>query len=77
MGRIFLNIVAVPILLSPPPPGSNVVVRSKESLIPGRLKEATVNKAVVLEIVLLRRIVYIMEKKRSRVVMSGIVNAAT
>ena len=34
---IFLNIVAVPVLPSPPSPESNVVVYSKESLIPGRL----------------------------------------
>ena len=60
---IFLNIVAVPVLPTPPSPESNVVVYSKESLIPGHLKEATLNwgkgmsfrKGVVLEIVLLRR----------------------
>ena len=60
---IFLNIVAVPVLPSSPSPESNVVVYSKESLIPGRLWEATLNwgkgfsfhKGVVLEIVLLRR----------------------
>ena len=60
---IFLNIVAVPVLTTPPSPESNVVVYSKESLIPGHLKEATLNwgkgmsfrKGVVLEIVLLRR----------------------
>ena len=34
---IFLNIVAVLVLPSPPSPESNVVVYSKESLIPGRL----------------------------------------
>ena len=53
----FLNIVAVPVLPSPPSPESNVVVYSKESLIPGRLWEATLNwgkgfsfhKGVVLE----------------------------
>jgi len=33
---IFLNIVAVPVLHSPASPESNVVVYSKESLIPGR-----------------------------------------
>ena len=46
-----------------PSPESNVVVYSKESLIPGRLWEATLNwgkgfsfrKGVILEIVLLRR----------------------
>ena len=37
LGSIFLNIVAVPVLSSPPSPESNVVVYSKESLIPGRL----------------------------------------
>ena len=49
--------VAVPVLPSPPSPESNVVVYSKESLIPGRLWEATLNwrkgfsfhKGVVLE----------------------------
>ena len=40
---IFLNIVAVPVLPTPPSPESNVVVYSKESLIPGHLKEATLN----------------------------------
>ena len=63
LNSIFLNIVAVPVLPSPPSPESNVVVYSKESLIPGRLWEATLNwgkgfsfrKGVVLEIVLLRR----------------------
>ena len=63
LDSIFLNIVAVPVLPSPPSPESNVVVYSKESLIPGRLWEATLNwgkgfsfrKGVVLEIVLLRR----------------------
>ena len=62
LDSIFLNIVAVPVLPSPPSPESNVVVYSKESLIPGRLWEATLNwgkgfsfrKGVVLEIVLLR-----------------------
>ena len=59
LDSIFLNIVAVPVLPSPPSPESNVVVYSKESLIPGRLWEATLNwgkgfsfrKGVVLEIV--------------------------
>ena len=37
LDSIFLNIVAVPVLPSPPSPESNVVVYSKESLIPGRL----------------------------------------
>ena len=37
LGSIFLNIVAVPVRPSPPSPESNVVVYSKESLIPGRL----------------------------------------
>ena len=63
LDSIFLSIVAVPVLPSPPSPESNVVVYSKESLIPGRLWEATLNwgkgfsfrKGVVLEIVLLRR----------------------
>ena len=63
LGSIFLNIVAVPVRPSPPSPESNVVVYSKESLIPGRLWEATLNwgkgfsfrKGVVLEIVLLCR----------------------
>ena len=41
LDSIFLNIVAVPVLPSPPSPESNVVVHSKESLIPGRLWEAT------------------------------------
>ena len=62
LDSIFLNIVAVPVLPSPPSPESNVVVYSKESLILGRLWEATLNwgkgfsfrKGVVLEIVLLR-----------------------
>ena len=65
-----LNIVAVRVLPSPPSPESNVDVYSKESLIPGRLWEATLNwgkgfsfrKGVVLEIVLLRRKVDMMEK---------------
>ena len=34
LDSIFLNIVAVPVLPSPPSPESNVVVYSKESLIP-------------------------------------------
>ena len=67
---IFLNIVAVPVLPSPPSLESNVVGYSKESLIPGRLWEATLNwgkgfsfrKGVVLEIVLLRRKVDMMGK---------------
>ena len=66
----FLNIVAVPVLPSPPSPESNVVVYSKENLIPGRLWEATLNwgkgfsfrKGVVLEIVLLLRKVDMMGK---------------
>ena len=70
LDSIFLNIVAVPVLPSPPSPESNVVVYSKESLIPGRLWEATLNwgkgfsfrKGVVLEIVLLRRKVDTMGK---------------
>ena len=36
LGEHFLNIVAVPVLLSLPCPESNVGVYSKESLIPGR-----------------------------------------
>ena len=79
LGSIFLNIVAVPVLSSPPSPESNVVVYSKESLIPGRLWEATLNwgkgfsfrKGVVLEIVLLRRKVDMMGKL-SQVVLSRI-----
>ena len=63
LDSIFLNIVAVPVLPSPPSRESNVVVYSKESLIPGCLWEATLNwgkgfsfrKGVVLERVLLRR----------------------
>ena len=63
LDSIFVNIVALPVLPSPPSPESNVVVYSKESLIPGRLWDATLNwgkgfsfrKGVVLEIVLLRR----------------------
>ena len=70
LDSIFLKIVAVPVLPSPPSPESNVVVYSKESLIPGRLWEATLNwgkgfsfrKGVVLEIVLLRRKVDMMGK---------------
>ena len=65
---IFINIVPVPVL--PSPPESNVVVYSKESLIPGRLWEATLDwgkgfsfrKGVVLEIALLRRTVDMMGK---------------
>ena len=68
--NIFLNIVAIPVLPSPPSPKSNVVVYSKESLIRGRLWEATLNwgkgfsfrKGVVLEIVLLRSKVDMMGK---------------
>ena len=70
LGSIFLKIVAVPVLPSPPSPESNVVVYSKESLIPGRFWEATLNrgkgfssrKGVVLEMVLLRRKVDMMGK---------------
>ena len=70
LDNIFLNNVAVPVLPSPPSPESNVVVYSKESLIPGCLREATLNwgkgfsfhKGVVLEIVLLRRKVDMMGK---------------
>ena len=43
LDSIFPNIVAVPVLPSPPSAESNVVVYSKESLIPGRLWEATLN----------------------------------
>ena len=43
LDSIFLNIVAVPVLPSPPSPESNVVVYSKESLIPARLWETTLN----------------------------------
>ena len=70
LDSIFLNIVAVPVLPSPPSPESNVVVYSKESLIPGRLWEATLNwgkgfsfrRGVVLKIALLRRKVDMMGK---------------
>ena len=70
LDSIFLNIVPVPVLPSPPSPESNVVVYSKESLIPGRLWEATLDwgkgfsfrKGVVLEIALLRRRVDMMGK---------------
>ena len=70
LGQHFLKIVAVPVLSSPPSTESNVVVYSKESLIPGRFWEATLNrgkgfssrKGVVLEIVLLRRKVDMMGK---------------
>ena len=70
LDSIFLHIVPVPVLPSPPSPESNVVVYSKESLIPGRLWEATLNwgkgfsfrKGVVLEIVLLCRRVDMMGK---------------
>ena len=73
LDSIFLNIVAVPVLPSPPSPESNVVVYSKESLIPGRLWEATLDwgkgfsfrKGVVLEIPLLRRRVDMMGKNFS------------
>ena len=65
LDSIFLNIVAVPVLPSPPSPETMVVVYSKESLIPGRFWEATLNwgkgfsfrKGVVLKIVLVRRTV--------------------
>ena len=43
LDSIFLNIVALPVLPSPPSPESNVVVYSKESLILGHLWEATLN----------------------------------
>ena len=43
LDSICLNIAAVPVLPSPPSPESNVLVYSKESLIPGRLWEATFN----------------------------------
>ena len=43
LDSIFLNIVAVPVFPSPPSPESNVVVYSKESLIPGHFWEATLN----------------------------------
>ena len=70
LDSIFLKIVAVPVLPSPPSPESNFVVYSKESLIPGRLWEATLNwgkgfsfrKGVVLAKVLLRRKVDMMGK---------------
>ena len=72
LDSIFLKIVAVAVLPSPPSPESNVVVYLNESLIPGRLWEATLNrgkgfssrKGVVLEIdiVLLRRKVDMMGK---------------
>ena len=72
LDSIFLKIVAVPFLPSPPSPESNVVVYSKQSLIPDRFGEATLNrgkgfssrKGVVLEIdiVLLRRKVDMMGK---------------
>ena len=64
---VYLDSIFLPSL---PSPESNVVVFSKESLIPGRLWEATLNwgkgfsfrKGVVLEIVLLRRKVDMMGK---------------
>ena len=70
LDSIFLNIVTVPVFPSPPSTESNVVVYSKENLIPGRLWKATLNwgkefsfrKGVVLEIVLLRRKVDMMGK---------------
>ena len=70
LGSIFLNIIAVPVLPSPPSSESNVVVYSNESLIPGRLWQATLNwgkgfslcKGILLEILLLRRKVNMMEK---------------
>ena len=43
LDSIFVNIAALPVFPSPPSPESNVVVYSKESLIPGRLWEATLN----------------------------------
>ena len=54
----------------PPPTGSSVVVSLKESLIPGRLQEATLDwgkglylrKAIDLETVLLRKVVRINKK---------------
>ena len=65
-----LTIVSAAVLRFPPSPESNVVVYSKESLITGRLWEATLNwgkefsfrKGIVLEIVLLLRKVDIMGK---------------
>ena len=80
LDSIFLEIVAVPVLPSPPSPESNVFVYSKESLIPGRLWEATLNwgkgfssrKGVILEIVLLCRKVNMMGKL-SQVVLPRIV----
>ena len=70
LDSIFLNILAVLVLPSPSSPESNVVVYSKESLIPGHLWEATLNwgkgfsfrKGVVLEIGLLCRKVDTMGK---------------
>ena len=70
LDSIFLRIVAVPFLPSPPSPENNVVVYSEQSLIPDRFGEATLNrgkgfssrKGVVLEIVLLRRKVDMMGK---------------
>ena len=70
LDSIFLKIVAVPVLPSPPYPESNVVMYSKESLISGRLWEATLSrgkgfscrKGVVLEIGLLRTKVATMGK---------------
>ena len=70
LDSICLNIAAVPVLPSPSSPESNVLVYSKESLIPGRLWEATLNwgkgfsfrKGIVLKIVLLRRKVDMMGK---------------
>ena len=44
LDSIFLKIVAVPFLPSPPSPESNVVVYSKQSLIPDRFGEATLNR---------------------------------
>ena len=63
LDSIFLDIIAVPVLPSPPSPESNVVVYSKKSMIPGRLWEATLNwgkgfsfrKGVVFEIVLFHK----------------------
>ena len=43
LDSIFVNIAVLPVFPSPPSPESNVVVYSKERLIPGRLWEATLN----------------------------------
>ena len=81
LGQHFSKHRTIPVLPSRPSPESNVVVYSKESLIPGRLWEATLNwgkgfsfrKGVVLEIVLLRRKVDMMGKTFSSS-FSGIVD---